>query len=233
MIAITPAGDQITTATMANDVKHIKIGTVTKSEIGFLKSALSTDKTRERLMHAVVRYSHKLAGFAVVSTDTHRAHVVNLGNLFDAPIDVEITLDVNMIARQITALKVNAVDIWCVVSPAGEFIAGGVSAPGIDHVSGAVIKNEGFPQFEFFINDHMHHDNYGMVNDVNAHYISDAVIGMAGSRNSHEMVRVRFWQDRSKNYTSFTVLDHTAGFDGTNWHYGRCFAVIMPMAPVR
>jgi hypothetical protein len=229
MVAINGSGASVSTS---SDVKHIKIGTFTRSEINFLKCAVSTDKTRTNINNVMVRYSDKINGFVACGTDTHRAHCVILGNLFNAPVDVEITLDVNAIARQMSALKLKTFDLWCAISPTGEFIGGQCTAYGIDNITGSVLANGNFPHFEFFIQNDMHIDNTGFTSDVNGNYLADAVSNMAGSRNDFTESRVRFWQDKSKKHTFLVVLDHHSNVHGNYWNYGRCFAVIMPMSPV-
>lgn len=205
------------------------IGTLTRADIKFLQVALSTDKTREQLTHGVIRYSTKCNSFIVASTDTHRLHVVRAGkngNLEGCKNDIMVTVDVNSIARQMSAFKSDRLDIFARISTTGEYIALEFIAQNVPAIQNAIITNVGaFPNIESVMLESLDSKNVGLKGCFDGTYISDACTHLVNKKEN--AMRLTFWQ--AETMRPAYVLDSQCSVNAYHVELGYKFALIMPM----
>ena len=203
------------------------IATLTKLEIKFLQVALIKDKTREIMQYGTVRYSDKCAGFIVATTDTHRLHVVragNNGNLHGCKNDINHVLDIDLIARQMTALKLDTVEIIARISYTGEFIGLSVESSTGVNIPGAVVNMANYPNVDRVIPDSFSLDYRGLKGAFNPRYMIDAMAHMTPKK---ETEKVHFWQNEALRPA--VVFDYSVRENAVSFEPGRKFAVVMPM----
>lgn len=203
------------------------IASLTKLEIKFLQVAISKDKTRESLQFGTVRYADKLNGFIVATTDTHRLHVVcagNNGNLHQCKTDINHMLDIDLIGRQMTALKLDTVEITARISYTGEFIGVSVESTAGVEIHGAIVAKGNYPNVDKVIPDSFGIEHRGLKGAFNPRYMVDA---MAHITPKKETEKVHFWQEKSLHPA--VVFDHTMRENELTLEPGRKFALIMPM----
>lgn len=219
-----------TTTTTTGTGTHTEIvGTLTRAEIKFLQVALSTDKTRENITHGVIRYSTKCNSFIVASTDTHRLHVVRTGKnhcLECVKNDCLSIVDINSIARQMTAFKSDKLDILARMTNSGEYIGLEFVAQNVPAIQNAIVTNTSmFPNIDNVMLESLDSKNVGLKGCFNGAYISDACTHLVNKKENE--MRLTFWQAETMRIAY--VLDSTCSVNSYHVELGRKFAIIMPM----
>ena len=209
------------------------IGTLSKNDLRFLAVALSTDKTRDSLTVGQIRYSAKCASIICGTSDTHRMHVVCIGNhymLDNCRGDIQIAIDINSALKTCTAFKVDEIVISATVTNAGEFLKIDVTARGVDQIPNIMPLVQNMPNFERVIPDVWGIEHQGLKGAFNPAYIADACKYICDTGKNDGAPRVKFWQNETLRPA--IVFDNRAITGNCLIDPGRRFAIIMPMQDI-